>query len=1641
MQVRVSKQNTHKCRENKEKVKEKDITYQSPISDNSIQKQQSTMLKITKHHQRLMDKLFIKFELKTMEDWMKISREKIATNGGTSLILHYKRDLTALLTTIYPYYPWELECVYRRGRDKSIEYQQYFMDKLFYELKLNSLEDLLFISTEEIKQNGGVKILIYYHNQIKELLQTVYPNYPWHSNDNFQITKRSKKIYFQKVENQRKFMDELFIKFKLKSIEDWINVSKKIIERNGGKILFSFYDGNKISLLSSIYPNVDWQSLKQKKKENFKSIENQRKFMDKLFIKFNLKSINDWNNISRNQIIQNGGKKLLKNFKNCRRKLLSEVYPNYPWKSKFKNLKLIENQQDFMDDLFIKLNLNSLDDFLTIDKRNLILNGGRLLLKLNENNNENILTSIYPHYPWSFEYKESLEYFPLSIENQKEFMDKLFIKFKLKSVNDWIHISKKRIIRNGGNKILLQYNNNKIQLLSAIYPNNDWRYLLKFKLKQGRKEFIQSIENQRKIMDKLFIKLNLNSIEDWVNVPRNKIIQNGGKRLIRYYKNDTKELLTKIYPNYPWHLILILNSKTLQYQRHFMNQLFIKLQLKTLDDWLIISLHKIRLLNSEFYNKDLKLLLKTIYPNFPWDFSILENELNQKNNFKLINYQREFMDELYRKFKLTSLKDWLNIKKNFLSSSGGKLLLKKYKKNFLALLTTIYPYYPWNFISSRKRKEYFQNEINQRKFMDKLFIKFNLKSLEDWLNIPLKKIAQNGGKQLILLYENNLIKLLSGVYRHYNWESLLKYKSIQSRKDQSIENQKLFIEQISFLSLNFPNYPWEFLNIILNAKILQNHRRLMDNLFIKKNLITFDDWFNISTDKFQLLNSEYYNNDLSFLLLTIYPNYPWDFSLLNNNRKFINNWKSIKSQRKFMDELFIKFNLKSMNDWLIFPINQIKKCGGKKLVKYYKNDKILLLSSIYSNYPWNFQFNENISRYELTPKIKELIIKYNINQKKDWYRLPVGENTENDIYKLLKQFYTSEKWKKLDFITRKKKSSQRLLFSLIQKIFPSLLVIEDYIHPYFIKTNNNMELDIFIPALQLAFEYQGQHHYDDIPAIFYPIDSTIIRDEVKDGLAKKYSIKIIYIPFWWDQSLSSLERAILSAQQISTINNFNENINTVDNIIINTNDNNINNHLNYINNNINNINNNNNNNNIESQSKDNIRKNENKKKDFNILHNQREFMDHLYIQFNLKTFDDWYEFSRNKMRKNGGNNLVNIYNGEKMELLSNIYPNYPWDLTNLNVRSSNFFKLIKNQRKFMDHLFKKFNLKNFDDWINIKNYKIKENGGVLLLEFYEKDYSKLLQTIYPNYPWNFQLNEIKKKSYFKTIDYQRKFMDKLYKKFNFKSFDDWIKYSKKFKLNEGKSLLRKYYFDNYSQLLSSIYPNYPWEFPNNNLKKSKKIFKKISNQRLYMDDLFIKLNLNSLDDWLNISPRKIWLFKSEYYEKNIQFLLTTIYPNYAWDFSILDKKNAQIEYFKSIEIQQKFMDELFIKFNLKSLYDWINISRKQIKRNGGRKLVKYYKSDKKSLLRTIYPNFPWDFKVELLYRFELSPKIKEWIDKYKITQKKDWYRIPIFNHIFNALNRFYPSEKWKKSNFAIRNKKTTQTFIILFHSKRFSPLY
>ena len=894
-------------------------------------------------------------------------------------------------------------------------------------------------------------------------------------------------------------------------------------------------------------------SIKRKKRDENELLQYHRDFMCHLYDKLQLKNIDDWKTVSRYKIIQNGGKNLVLFYSSDKKKLLESIYPNYPWNfedtvlhSKFDFFQnSIVIQRMFLEKLYIQFGLKSLEEWLQVSRKRIILNGGLpLIVNIYNNDIQKLLISLYPNYPWSFENIKtckSNEYFQ-SIENQQLFMNNLFLKLNLNSFDDWYKVLKKQFIQNEGRNLISIYSNNRSKLLSSIYPNYPWEFDYKL-LYKSKAIMLNSLENQRKCIEELYYELGLKTLDDLLTqITRKKIINKAGYNFILYnHANNLNQLYSTLYPNFPWNLNINnsdnnlfkenvkINSnnyfKSVQNQRIFMDELYQKLQLKSLDDWLQVPRYKIsqnggRSLINYYYLNNMKNLLLSVYPNHNWQFEKLKEEEN--NYFQSIENQRSFMDNLYHKLQLNSLDDWLEISRKKYYQYGGKRILHLYNNNRKKLLSSIYPNFSWNF-QKLKLNANFSNVEDQRKFMDNLFVEFRLNSLDDWVLISRRKIIKSGGRNLLYLhYSNDLKSLFLSVYPEHNWKFKedFWFKKLGNLKEkekneyfQSIDNQRL-ITDYSFKKLKLKklnDYP-KYLKLILSNYYYNfNYSEIKDVLY-------------------------YYSNNISRFLSTIYPYFPWE----SNNKEYI---KQIEKQKKIMDSIYQKLNLKSLEDWKKVKRAQIIQYGGRKILEHYSFNMKQLLIELYPVYDWRFEENQSLEfkpyqKYHKSVKfnrerLKSIIQKYSIREKKDWYRLPLRLE-DIRLYSSLKLIFPNEKWTKELFILRSKKWNQRLLFLNTQQLFPVYQIIENYHHPHLLRAydergssqTGSFEFDIFIAQLNLALEYQGEHHYDDMPSGFNFLELYKQRDKNKEILAQQQSIKVVYIPYWWNNTLSSLRVTI-----------------------------------------------------------------------------------------------------------------------------------------------------------------------------------------------------------------------------------------------------------------------------------------------------------------------------------------------------------------------------------------------------------------------------------------------------------------------------------------------------------------------------------
>jgi hypothetical protein len=84
---------------------------------------------------------------------------------------------------------------------------------------------------------------------------------------------------------------------------------------------------------------------------------------------------------------------------------------------------------------------------------------------------------------------------------------------------------------------------------------------------------------------------------------------------------------------------------------------------------------------------------------------------------------------------------------------------------------------------------------NQRDFFDKLAIKLNITNPENWYNVTVNDIVQNGGSGILKRYNSSLIRALTLVYPERHWEPYRFYQPHQNQKAKDVNTPNIMTEE------------------------------------------------------------------------------------------------------------------------------------------------------------------------------------------------------------------------------------------------------------------------------------------------------------------------------------------------------------------------------------------------------------------------------------------------------------------------------------------------------------------------------------------------------------------------------------------------------------------------------------------------------------------------------------------------------------------------------------------------------------------------------------------------------------------------------------------------------------------------------
>jgi hypothetical protein len=236
----------------------------------------------------------------------------------------------------------------------------------------------------------------------------------------------------------------------------------------------------------------------------------------------------------------------------------------------------------------------------------------------------------------------------------------------------------------------------------------------------------------------------------------------------------------------------------------------------------------------------------------------------------------------------------------------------------------------------------------------------------------------------------------------------------------------------------------------------------------------------------------FFGGSICQAIQTLYLDYdwkPWRFSTPPETL-----WTNLNMQREYFDWISTKLVIQKPEDWQevqAFHLNAIDAKATRLIDLRYGGSLFKALQNVYPEFLWRIWMFERVQQSAwgeisfLKAYIEWLADKLNIVEYVDWYSVSSDQVNhlkggpllkKNNLFFYLAKVFPNHPWDKLEHQSSISKS-QLYLSKSLQKLFPQHVDIQSNFREaglVFHRTKYPMELDVYIPSLFLAFEYQGK---------------------------------------------------------------------------------------------------------------------------------------------------------------------------------------------------------------------------------------------------------------------------------------------------------------------------------------------------------------------------------------------------------------------------------------------------------------------------------------------------------------------------------------------------------------------------------------
>lgn len=612
----------------------------------------------------------------------------------------------------------------------------------------------------------------------------------------------------------------------------------------------------------------------------------------------------------------------------------------------------------------------------------------------------------------------------------------------------------------------------------------------------SRKTGYKNKDVQKALIDHLTKKFKIKKLEDWYNVygeefPIALLLLFGVSHanfLKSYFNYDFKEWLFKKQNKGFW--------KDKKNHKRYLDWFIEKHNIVEINDLLNHQINFPNILKKE-YGGAVK-MLKYNFPDYEW----MEWKMkfvppgfwNEKEN------RIRYLKWLEKELGFKKPEDWYNVKyTDFLENFGVTLISKFYNSLYSEMTKELYPEYDWlewEFI--RITQNFWKNKNNRILYLKWLGYKLNFKCEEDWYKINRNDFKNNKGISLFGFYNFSPREVCKELYPKFEWME------------------------------------WKFKNVPKNFwKSKENKLRYINFLGKKLNYNKMEDWYNIGQKDFNmnygggLLTGEYGGCSYK-AIINIFDDHKWLFWKFKKTSKIF--WKDDNNCFIYLNWLKKNNNISKLEDWYKINRNFFYDNYGHGILERFNFSYYKMLAYMYPDFEWKewcfkvspcgfWKKSENIKKY-----VDWLSNVLKIKKPEDWYNVSTLDFYNNNgtnlikikrsIYNIVSEYIPDFHWNKSKFIKTSK--TQIKIYDIISSKYDESLFNHKHKLLRSSVSNRLLELDIFIPSINLGIEYQGEQHFKPNKCWGgeVALKSLQERDLEKEKLCKKHAINLIKFNYY-----------------------------------------------------------------------------------------------------------------------------------------------------------------------------------------------------------------------------------------------------------------------------------------------------------------------------------------------------------------------------------------------------------------------------------------------------------------------------------------------------------------------------------------------